>query len=124
VHELSLVEELVAECHRRANGRRVLEVWARCPVSVDYGELSETFAVLASQLPGPGEAPLLRQASLKLMPKPLYLSCPCGFEGELGAGEYAGHMGICPECDRVVELEAGLELVAMSYADIEPFGRP
>ena len=113
----------MTECRKRANGRTVLEVWARCPVSVDYAELSETFALLTSQPPGPGEAPLLRQASLKLMPKPLYLSCPCGFQGELGAGEYSVHMGICPECDRVVEMDTGLELVAMSYADIEPFGQ-
>jgi hypothetical protein len=50
------------------------------------------------------------------------MQCPCGFEGELGAGEFAGHIGICPDCDRVAEIDAALELVAMSYADIEPFG--
>jgi Zn finger protein HypA/HybF involved in hydrogenase expression len=122
MHELSLVEDLVTECRKRANGRTVLEVWARCPVSVDSGELSEGFAFLTSQPGVPGEGGSLSQARLKLVTTPLYMSCPCGFEGELAAGEFAGHMGICPECDRVAELDAALELVAMSYAEIEPSG--
>ena len=64
----------------------------------------------------------LRRARLKLVTTPLFMQCPCGFEGELGAGEFAGHIGICPDCDRVAEIDGALELVAMSYADIEPFG--
>ncbi len=122
MHELSLVEDLVTECRKRANGRTVLEVWARCPASVDSGELSDNFAFLTSQPAGPEGGTSLRQARLQLVTTPLFMSCPCGFEGELGAGEFAGHIGICPDCDRVAELEAALELVAMSYADIEPFG--
>jgi Zn finger protein HypA/HybF involved in hydrogenase expression len=121
MHELSLVEDLVTECRKRAQGRTVLEVWARCPVSVDSGELSDNFAFLTSQHSAE-EGASLREAQLKLVTMPLFMSCPCGFEGELGAGEFAGHIGICPDCDRVAELEGGLELVAMSYADIEPFG--
>ncbi len=100
----------------------MLEVWARCPVSVDSGELSDNFAFLTSQAAEPGEGPSLRQAELKLMTTPLFMQCPCGFAGELGSGEYAGHIGICPDCNRVAELDAALELVGMSYADIEPFG--
>jgi hypothetical protein len=122
MHELSLVEDLVTECRKRAKGRTVLEVWARCPVSVDSAELSDNFAFLTSQPAGPEESASLRQARLKLVATPLFMTCPCGFEGELGAGEFAGHMGICPDCDRVAELDAALELVAMSYAEVEPFG--
>jgi Zn finger protein HypA/HybF involved in hydrogenase expression len=122
MHELSLVEDLVTECRRRAKGRTVLEVWARCPVSVDSGELADSFSFLTSQPTGVEEGASLRQARLKLVTTPLFMSCPCGFEGELGDGEFAGHIGICPECDRVAELDAALELVAMSYADMEPFG--
>jgi Zn finger protein HypA/HybF involved in hydrogenase expression len=122
MHEMSLVEDLVTECRRRARGRTVLEVWARCPVSVDSGELADNFSFLTSQPTGVGEGASLRQARLKLVTTPLFMSCPCGFEGELGDGEFAGHIGICPECDRVAELDAALELVAMSYADMEPFG--
>ena len=121
MHELSLVEDLVTECRRRAKGRTVLEVWARCPVSVDSGELADNFSFLTSQ-PASVEEGSLRQARLKLVTTPLFMSCPCGFEGELGDGEFAGHIGICPECDRVAELDAALELVAISYADMEPFG--
>ena len=122
MHELSLVEDLVTECRRRAKGRTVLEVWARCPVSVDPGELADNFSFLTSQPASVEEGASLRQARLKLVTTPLFMSCPCGFEGELGDGEFAGHIGICPECDRVAELDAALELVAMSYADMEPFG--
>ena len=122
MNELSLVEDLVTEVRRRAKGRTVLEVWARCPVSVDSGELSDNFAFLTSQQEGAEDDASLRRARLKLVTTPLFMQCPCGFEGELGAGEFAGHIGICPDCDRVAEIDAALELVAMSYADIEPFG--
>jgi Zn finger protein HypA/HybF involved in hydrogenase expression len=122
MHELSLVEDLVTEVRRRAKGRTVLEVWARCPVSVDSGELSDNFTFLTSHQTGAEEGTSLRRAQLKLVTTPLFMQCPCGFEGELAAGEFAGHIGICPDCDRVAEIDAALELVAMSYAEVEPFG--
>ena len=50
MHELSLVEELVATCCGRAGGRAVRAVRVRCPASVDAEELCEGFAFAANRL--------------------------------------------------------------------------
>jgi Zn finger protein HypA/HybF involved in hydrogenase expression len=125
MHELSLVEELVKTCTDLAQGRTVAAVSARCSSAVDPVELREAFTLLVGQVAvrtGGGGA--LSKADLKLETVPVRFRCTCGFDGELGPEHLVGHIGICPSCGRVGEVEAGIELVAMSFAEIKPFGVP
>jgi Zn finger protein HypA/HybF involved in hydrogenase expression len=123
MHELSLVDELVATCRSRANGRTVQEVWVRCPTTVNPAELSVGFAMAARQLAVSAGDPSLEAAELKLELVPVHLRCACGYEGQLSAEDLAGHMSVCPQCAHIGEADACLELVGMSFADaIEPFG--
>ena len=93
----------------------------RCSPAVDAGELSEGFALLAGQLAAEvGSDAGLSQAQLRLEMVPAYFHCDCGFDGQLGPDDFAGHIGICPVCGRVGEVDAGVEVVAMSFADTEP----
>jgi Zn finger protein HypA/HybF involved in hydrogenase expression len=110
----------MVECSGRAQGRAVVEVWARCSASIDADELAEGFAFLAAQVDGLGRDGCLRQAQLKVEPVPVYFKCNCGFAGVLRSDNFAGHLGVCPRCDQVGELAAGVELVAIIYADTEP----
>jgi Zn finger protein HypA/HybF involved in hydrogenase expression len=121
VHEVSLAEELVNECATLAQGRPVLVVAVRCPPGVGSSELSDSFALLAAQLAESGNA-CLRQARLRLQEVPAVMRCRCGFEGELGPGDIAGHIGVCPECGCAGELDGGLELMALTFGDNEPLG--
>jgi Zn finger protein HypA/HybF involved in hydrogenase expression len=121
VHEVSLAEELVNECATLAKGRPVLVVAVRCPPGMGSSELSDSFAILAAQLAESGDA-CLRQAELRLEEVPAVMSCRCGFQGELGPDDVAGHIAICPECGSVGELGGGLELMAMTFSDDEALG--
>ena len=123
MHELSLVEELVATCTGRAAGRTVAAVRVRCPVSVDAEELSESFAFTVNRLAILATDRCLVSAELKIEPVPIHLACPCGYNGQLTDDNVAGHMSICPRCEQVGEISDGLELVSMTFADGgEPFG--
>jgi Zn finger protein HypA/HybF involved in hydrogenase expression len=106
MHELSLVAELVAECERRAGGRPVSAVLVRCPAVIDALEVEECFAHLTAE----GS---LAGARLEIESVPQLLSCPCGFGGEVGPDDCAGHLVICPSCARVHEAPGALELVAV-----------
>ena len=125
MHELSLVEELVATCRGRAGGRAVRTVRVRCPASVDAEELCEGFAFAAHRLAISASDPCLVAAELKVEPVAVHLACACGYEGQLTEDHLAGHMSICPRCGHVGEVTDGLELVSMSFSDdMEPFGPP
>lgn len=112
MHELSLVTELVAECVQRAGGRQVAAVQVRCPDGVDADELAEAFAHLTA-----GGA--LAGAVLEIDTVPQVLTCECGFSGEVGPEQCAGHMVVCPACSRVHEAPDALELIAVRCADDE-----
>jgi Zn finger protein HypA/HybF involved in hydrogenase expression len=123
MHELSLVEQLVATCCCRAGGRAVRTVRVRCPASVDADELCDGFAFAANRLAASASDPCLVVAELKVERIPVHLACACGYEGQLTDDHLAGHMSICPGCGRVGEITDGLELVSMSFSDgMEPFG--
>jgi Zn finger protein HypA/HybF involved in hydrogenase expression len=121
VHEASLAEELVNQCATLAQGRPVLVVAVRCPPGMGSSELSYSFAVLAAQLAESGDG-CLRQARLRLEEVPAVMRCRCGFSGELGPDNIAGHIGICPDCVSADDLGSGLELMAMTFADDKPLG--
>jgi Zn finger protein HypA/HybF involved in hydrogenase expression len=110
MHELSLVTELVAECVRRSGGHRVTAVRVRCPAGVDADELTQAFAHLVA-----GGA--LSGAVLEIETVPQVLSCECGFAGEVGPDQCAGHMVVCPGCARVHEAPDALELVAVQVEE-------
>ena len=125
MHELSLVEELVAACSGRAGGRAVRQVRVRCPASVDAEELCAGFVFAANRLALSGTDPCLVAAELKVDLAPVHVACACGYEGQLTEDHLAGHMSICPRCGHVGEVTDGLELVSMSFSyDMEPFGAP
>jgi Zn finger protein HypA/HybF involved in hydrogenase expression len=113
VHELSLVAELVAECERRADGRPVTAVLVRAPAGVDADEVAACFVHLTA-------GGRLAGAVLEIEPVAQVLRCACGFSGELGADDCAGHVVICPSCARVHEAPGALELVAMNGAGVPP----
>jgi Zn finger protein HypA/HybF involved in hydrogenase expression len=113
MHELSLVSELVAECERRAHGREVAAVRVRCPAGIDAEEIAECFVHLTA-----GGA--LQGAALEIEAVPQVLRCGCGFAGELGPDDCAGHVAICPSCGRVQEAPGALELVAVTGAGEPP----
>jgi Zn finger protein HypA/HybF involved in hydrogenase expression len=122
MHELSLVEELVSTCRRLADGRAVVSVSARCPTSVDQDELSAAFVLLAQQAAYELGDDCLSSARLDLEAVPVHLKCHCGFEGDLGEGQLAGHMSICPQCSHVGEVDARLEVLRIELArGVKPF---
>jgi len=122
VHELSLAEELVTKCLRWAEGRTVLEVRVRCSAAIDVDDLAEGFALLAPQAGELGGDASLRHAQLKIETVPVLFECSCGFAGEVGPERLAGHVGICPRCDRVGEVPASMELLAMSFVTPDASG--
>jgi Zn finger protein HypA/HybF involved in hydrogenase expression len=109
VHELSLVEELVAECERRARGRTVTLVLVRCPVTIEVEEVEQAFRVLTADGP-------LEGSRLEIDTFSPTLSCGCGFSGPVGREQSAGHMLICPGCAAVHEAHDTLELVTVQIA--------
>jgi Zn finger protein HypA/HybF involved in hydrogenase expression len=123
MHELSLVEELVSTCRRLAGGRAVVSVSARCPTSVDQEELSAAFALIARQVADELGDRCLSTAELRLEAAPVHLKCRCGYEGDIGEEQLAGHMSICPQCGQVGEADARLELLRVELAQgVKPFG--
>lgn len=116
MHELSVVEELVAKCSLLAQGRPVLRVWARCPSAMGTDELEECFAYVVGQLGQTGQSPLAG-AQLRLETAPARLDCGCGYTGLVGEADVAGHMAVCPACGRVSDLGMPpLELLGLSFA--------
>jgi len=116
MHELSTVEELVAQVRHVAGDRRVLEVFARCPATIDAEEVRECFSYVVGALSSSEGSAGLSGAVLTLDVVPVRLRCTCGFEGELVDDDVAGHIGVCPSCARTQELDAGLVLVGVSCA--------
>jgi Zn finger protein HypA/HybF involved in hydrogenase expression len=117
------VDELVETCREHARGRSVHQVRVRCPTTVDAEELSLAFAAASRRLYASTGDANLATAELKLELVPVRLSCACGFEGKLTNEDLAGHMSICPQCARVGEADARLELLSITFAEvIEPFG--
>ena len=110
MHEISLVTELVAECARRAGGRRVAAGQVRCPDGGDADELTEAFAQLTA-------GGVLADAALEIETVRQVLTCECGFAGEVDPEQCAGHMVICPACSRVHEAPDALELIAVRCVD-------
>jgi hypothetical protein len=82
---------------------------------VDAEELGVGFWLAAARLPREGAAEALEGASLELEPVPACLACPCGFAGEVGLDDVAGHIGVCPECGRAGELAGRVELVGLRF---------
>lgn len=117
MHELSLAEELLTKCATLAEGRPVVEVSVRCPAGLCSYELSEAFALLVARLSATGRDACLRQAQLRLQTVPAVMRCSCGFDGELGPSDVAGHIGVCPRCGRVGEPGGSVELVGVTFAD-------
>ncbi len=109
MHELSLVQELVTECERRAEGRPVAVVEVRCPVTIEVEEVEQAFRVLTAD--GPLEA-----ARLEIDTFSPTLTCGCGFSGPVGTEQSVGHMLICPGCAAVHEAHDTLELVTVQIA--------
>lgn len=123
MHELALAQDFVDSCGSRAGGRKVLEVWARCPESIDAAELGECFGFISHEMAARGQT-WLEGAELHCDVVPVALACSCGFDGDLDSEQLAGRMAVCPQCGRVSEVAAGLELVAICYDTIEPHGSP
>lgn len=94
MHELSLVDELIQECRRRADGRPVSLVRVRCAATIPEAALREAFRLLAADGP-------LAAASLEVEPLEISLRCPCGFTGPVGESEVVGHLTVCPACGAV-----------------------
>lgn len=115
MHELSLVDELVAVCRERAQGRPIRQVRVRCPASVGAEELRAGFALAAKEVAGAVGDRCLAGAELRLQLVPVQLRCPCGFEGQLSEEYLAGHMTVCPQCGRVADADDGLDLVSISF---------
>ena len=109
MHELSVVEELVAECDRRAGGQTVALVRVRCPITIELDEVEQAFRVLTAG--GPMET-----ARLEIETFPPTLSCGCGFSGPVGKDDTGGHMVVCPRCATVHESHDALELVTVELA--------
>lgn len=119
MHELSLAEDLAERCCTEAHGRRVLEIWARCPESIDQAELQECFDFVVGRFVMAGKTNLAG-AALALQGQPMVLECQCGYGGHLDADHVAGHISICPICGRVGEVPGSVELVGLIYDGTEP----
>jgi Zn finger protein HypA/HybF involved in hydrogenase expression len=112
MHELSLVEQLIAECVRRAGDRPVTAVRVRYASTIPEDGLRQAFAMLSRG--GPLEA-----ATLEAEPFAVNLRCACGFEGALGHHDLvSSSVAICPDCGDVStrRREAELELVEVRRA--------
>ncbi|HXW82223.1 MAG TPA: hydrogenase/urease maturation nickel metallochaperone HypA [Acidimicrobiales bacterium] len=122
MHELSLAEELVSACRSLADGRAVVEVSARCPTSIDQDELLAAFVLVTRRVAEELGDRCLNAARLTLEAVPAHLKCDCGFDGDVGDGQLAGHMSICPQCGHLGEVDGCLELLRINLAGgVEPF---
>lgn len=116
MHELSLVDELISECCRLAEGRPVLEVFVSCAEGTDTDEVAESFGFLTSHSGAGGGRAVMSGARLQMSSVPAQGRCRCGFAGELKPEAVAGHMFICPGCGAVADQEPVLRLKAMTFA--------
>ncbi|HET9060037.1 MAG TPA: hypothetical protein VFN61_08965 [Acidimicrobiales bacterium] len=116
MHELSTAEELASKVRHLAAGRRVLEVFARCPVTVDADEVTECFGYVVGELSATEEGSHLAEAALICETVPVPFQCACGFCGEIGADYVAGHTAVCPACGLTSEADASIVVVGISYA--------
>ena len=130
MHETSLVAELVGECERRAQGRKVERVRVRHAATFHEEGLHEMFAALA--FGGP-----LESAELDVEEFVVEFSCDdCEFSGAIDDAYVYGHVRVCPGCGAVSEdaESAELELVdlvlsrqpmpAASAVPADPGGSP
>ncbi len=112
MHEISLVEQLVAAAEDRAGGAPVTAVHVRYATTIPEAALRDTFAMLAGSGP-------LAAARLDAEPFDVHLSCPCGFDGALGHDDLIeSSVAICPACGDVSTRTrtAELELLGVSLA--------
>jgi Zn finger protein HypA/HybF involved in hydrogenase expression len=109
MHELSLVEQLIAECVRRIEDRPVMTVRVRFASTIPEDGLRQAFTMLSRG--GPLEA-----ATLVAEPFAVNLRCACGFDGPLGHDDLvSSSVAVCPACGDVStrRREAELELVEL-----------
>jgi Zn finger protein HypA/HybF involved in hydrogenase expression len=116
MHELSLVDELITECTRRAGGRPVDEVRINCAEGTDTDEVADAFAFLAPHCAAAGGPNPMAGARLAISSVAARGECKCGFADEVPADAVAGHMFVCPACGCVGDQTGVLELVALVFA--------
>jgi Zn finger protein HypA/HybF involved in hydrogenase expression len=110
MHELSLASELISRCLEVASGRPVASVRVRLGPGTDEAALRQGFEAEAS-----GTA--LEGARLEVETASVALACPCGYAGELGPDDVAGHVAVCPACGTVSDVSDALELVSVHVLD-------
>ena len=113
MHEISLVAELLDECVRRADGRRVALVRVRHANTIPDDVLEQAFAMLT--VDGP-----LAGAHLEREEFDLTIHCAaCGYDGILTHDHAVGHMLICPQCGSLSSSShpVELELLGVDMAD-------
>jgi Zn finger protein HypA/HybF involved in hydrogenase expression len=115
VHELSLVDELITECTRRAAGRAVAEVRVRCAEGTDTDEMVDAFAFLVPHCPEVNGVNPMAGARLVLSTVPARGECKCGFAGEVPSEAVAGHMFVCPDCGCVGDQRGVVELFELIF---------
>ena len=104
MHEISLVAELLEECVRRADGRRVSVVRVRHANTIPDDVLEQAFAMLTGVGP-------LAGARLQREEFDLTIHCAaCGYDGILTHDHAVGHMLICPQCGSVTSSSHPIEL--------------
>jgi Zn finger protein HypA/HybF involved in hydrogenase expression len=110
MHELSLASELIARCLEVAAGRPVAAVRVRLAPGTDVDALRQGFGAAAADTAVEG-------ARLDVEAASVALACPCGYEGELGPDDVAGHVAVCPACGTVSDVSDTLELVSVHVLD-------
>jgi Zn finger protein HypA/HybF involved in hydrogenase expression len=104
VHEVSLVEALIADCVSRTGGRPVKLVSVRYASSVPEAGLRQAFTMLS-------RGTTLEGARLEAEPFEVTLACACGFVGALGHDDLvSAAIAVCPACGEVTTLSRTAEL--------------
>jgi Zn finger protein HypA/HybF involved in hydrogenase expression len=104
MHELGLVEELVAAAEARAAGAPVSLVRVRHASTLPAAALRQAFSMLA-------EGGVLREARLVTEAFDVRLRCACGFDGALGHDDLVeAWAALCPACGDLSRRERTPEL--------------
>lgn len=104
MHEVSLVEDLVEECERRAHGHPVAAVRIRHANSLDDQGLRALFSAISADGP-------LAHAVLQSEQFEVRLTCTsCDFSGTIDADHVYGHVRVCPGCGAVSDDDDSAEL--------------
>ncbi len=112
MHEVSLVEELVEACLRRAGGAAVRRVEIRHASTASEAAIRQAFSSITADGP-------LANAQLTTEAFPMSIDCACGYTGTVGADEGAGGgLVLCPSCGAINALprRAEIELLAIETA--------